>query len=170
MSFDEICGVPGRRWALPIRMSPTFSFFACKKENVPDTVQKKKRLGMSWPLRRPTHPKRGARRHGLPRRPGTHLPAAPKHTIYNRCVPASGGMALAGGASLKGFPQQPRAFRFATHYPVLRMSRSGSGKRSKMCPICTPRSAVLSSRRAELDALRTPPVPRRDKQVFEQNS
>ena len=39
---------PGRRskrWALPIRMSPTFSFFTCKKENVPDTVQKKKRQG-----------------------------------------------------------------------------------------------------------------------------
>ena len=35
---------------------PHIFFLSYQKENVPDTVQKKKRLGMSWPTERPTHP------------------------------------------------------------------------------------------------------------------
>ena len=38
-----------------------------------------------------------------------------------------------------------RAFGFATHCPALQMSRSGSGKRSRGCPICTPRLHVTIS-------------------------
>ena len=43
-------------------------------------------------------------------------------------------------ANLKGFLQQSRAFRFATHYLVLHAS--GSGKRGRECPLCTPMNAV----------------------------
>ena len=35
-----------------------------------------------------------------------------------------------------------RAFRFTTHYPTLQMSRSGSGKRSRGCPLCDPTNAM----------------------------
>ena len=52
-----LCGTG--RHGLAVRMSPTFSFCACQKENVPDTVQKKKRLGMNCPAERSNHPKRG---------------------------------------------------------------------------------------------------------------
>ena len=70
-----LCGTG--RHGFAVRMSPTFSFCACQKENVPDTVQKKKRLGMNCPAERSTHPKRGADRYELPRKPGGLLQAAP---------------------------------------------------------------------------------------------
>ena len=40
--------------------------------------QKKRRLGMSWPSKRPTHPKRGADRYGLLSKSRSLLPAALK--------------------------------------------------------------------------------------------
>ena len=47
------------------RIESPFSFRLAEKKTAIHG-QKKRRLGMSWPLKRPTHPKRGADRYGLP--------------------------------------------------------------------------------------------------------
>ena len=52
-----LCGTG--RHGFAVQNVPHIFFLSCQKENVPDTVQKKRRLGMSCPAKRSTHLKRG---------------------------------------------------------------------------------------------------------------
>ena len=70
-----LCGTG--RHGFAVQNVPHIFFLSCQKENVPDTVQKKKRLGMNCPAERSTHPKRGADRYELPRKSGGPLQATP---------------------------------------------------------------------------------------------
>ena len=83
-----LCGTG--RHGFAVQNVPHIFFLSCQKENVPDTVQKKKRLGMNCPAERSTHPKRGADRYELPRKPGGLLQAAPidvpRRTAYPHLI------------------------------------------------------------------------------------
>lgn len=69
-------GLRSQRWALPIRMSPTFSFLLAKKKTC-RTRYKRKSVRDELTRKGPTHPKRGAGRHALPIKSKSFLPAAP---------------------------------------------------------------------------------------------
>ncbi len=91
-----LCGTG--RHGFAVRMSPTFSFCACQKENVPDTVQKKKRLGMNCPAERSNHPKRGLAVTHF--RSNLKRPYRLRYTrSFQNCVPAPAGTSHTGAAN-----------------------------------------------------------------------
>ena len=91
---------------MPHRIESPFSFRLAEKKTAIHG-QKKRRLGMSWPLKRPTHPKRGADRYGLLSKSRSLLPAALKVRRRSKCFPAFGCMALIEVQNRKAFRNSP---------------------------------------------------------------
>ena len=138
MSFDRVCGVPARKWALPIRMRPPLFFCLAKRKAAAAAVEKKSA--------------------------GSKLAAERKFGEYGSqlfcsetCLPlrGTGGVRRLSSpvrrdgqaASLrvrKGHPQFlfPRSPRCSA-LPIPRMSASGSGIRSRGRPLCSPVNAAL---------------------------
>ena len=111
-----------------------------------DTVQKKKRLGMSCPAERPTHPIRGARRHELPCRPGTHLPAAlidiPRRAasphLKARHSPGCKPERLSATSPVRSAPLRTTGFLYRKVVPASAERSGERGKRSWSSPILQP--------------------------------